>query len=71
MDDVLTIVRFSRLWPLALFGICFIVFAKHLSEIIQFRLSPKMIRLAGAFLLALALGLFLYAYVNTNLHFQQ
>jgi hypothetical protein len=58
----------DRLWPLAIFGICFLVFAKYLSEMIEFRLSPGVIRLAGALLLAFAVGLFLYAYVNASLH---
>ncbi len=64
MDDVLMFILINRLWPLVLFGICFIAFANYLSEIVDSRLSPKIIRLGGVLLLALAMGLFLYAYLN-------
>ena len=65
MYGVLLRVGFTRLLPLALFGICFLVFAQVLSESIEFRLSPTIIRLIGALLLALALGLFFYMYLNS------
>jgi hypothetical protein len=32
MDDMLMRSLIDRLWPLAIFGICFLVFAKYLSE---------------------------------------
>jgi hypothetical protein len=34
-------------------------------------LSPKMIRFAGVFLLAFAIGLFLYAYLNSGIQFRR
>ena len=64
MNDVLMVPLTGHILPLVLFGICFIVFAQYLSEIIEFRLSPKTIRLGGLLLLALGIGLFLYAYLN-------
>ncbi len=65
MNDVLMRILFYRLWPLLLFGISFITFANYFSEIVEFRLSPKIIRFAGVFLLALSLALYLYAYLNS------
>lgn len=71
MKDVLMRVLFYRLEPLLLFGLCFIVFANYLSEMIEFRLSSKIIRFAGMLLLAIAIGLFLYPYLNSGIQFQR
>jgi hypothetical protein len=71
MIDVLMFILINRLWPLVLFGICFIAFANYLSETVESRLSANMIRLAGVFLLAPAPGLFLYAYVNSDVQFRR
>jgi hypothetical protein len=67
MKDVLMRLLFYRLEPLTLLGFCFIVFASYLAEMIEFRLSPKFIRLGGVLLLALAIGLFLYGYMNSQI----
>ena len=70
MHDVFVFILINRLWPLLLFGVCLIAFANDLSDAVEFRLSPKTIRFAGALLLAIAVGLFLYAYLKAGVQAQ-
>jgi hypothetical protein len=63
--DIVMLEGYTRLLPMTLFGVCFLIFADVISEAIEFRFSPAVIRFAGAFLLALAMGLFAYLYLHS------